>query len=85
MDKSVGISSLFELTDDSLVDDASQAVQTRLPLHVPGIESLQIPSSTRGHILRVVDRNYAIVRWEVIISCRISLFVHVLYQKWDRF
>uniref|UniRef100_A0A803NF80 Nucleoporin NUP188 homolog n=1 Tax=Cannabis sativa TaxID=3483 RepID=A0A803NF80_CANSA len=64
LDKSVGISSLFEITDDSLVDATSQIVETRAPLHVPGIEGLLIPSSTRGHILKLIGPNTALVRWE---------------------
>ncbi|KAF3434642.1 hypothetical protein FNV43_RR21727 [Rhamnella rubrinervis] len=64
LDKSVGISSLFEVTNDSLVDDVSQIVETRLPFHIPGIEALLIPSNTRGHILKLVGGNTALVRWE---------------------
>lgn len=65
LDKYVGISSLFEITSESLVDSASQAVETQLPLHVPGADSLIIPSKTRGHVLKVIDGNTALVRWEV--------------------
>lgn len=79
--KSVGISSLFEITDDSLVDDVSQTVQTHFPLHVPGVESLQIPSETRGHILRVVEGNFAIVRWEVIVSLWGSPFLYMFQTR----
>ncbi|XP_062082237.1 uncharacterized protein LOC133788686 isoform X2 [Humulus lupulus] len=64
LDKSVGISSLFEITDDSLVDATSQIVETRVPLHVPGIEGLLIPSSTHGHIMKLIGSNTALVRWE---------------------
>ncbi|XP_062085681.1 uncharacterized protein LOC133791781 [Humulus lupulus] len=64
LDKSVGISSLFEITDDSLVDATSQIVETRAPLHVPGIEGLLIPSSTHRHIMKLIGSNNALVRWE---------------------
>ncbi|KAL5561138.1 hypothetical protein UlMin_030885 [Ulmus minor] len=64
LDHSVGISSLFEITNESLVDDISQIVETRAPLNVPGIEGLLIPRNTRGHILRLVGTNTALVRWE---------------------
>ncbi|KAK4786245.1 hypothetical protein SAY86_002934 [Trapa natans] len=85
LDKSVGISSLFEITDGSLVDDASQVVETHFPLHVPGVESLLIPSKTRGHILRVVDRNFVIVRWEYeqsgILVLLLRLAQHLYMDK----
>uniref|UniRef100_A0A2N9H720 Uncharacterized protein n=1 Tax=Fagus sylvatica TaxID=28930 RepID=A0A2N9H720_FAGSY len=64
LDKSVGISSLFEINSDSLVDNISQIVETHLPVHVPGVEGLFIPSKTRGHVLKVIGGNTALVRWE---------------------
>lgn len=70
LDKSVGISSLFEISNDSLVDDVSQIVETRVPFHVPGIGGLLIPRNTRGHILKLVGGNTALVRWEV---CTVTL------------
>lgn len=64
LEKSVGLSSLFETTSDSLVDGASKTVETHLPLHVPGVEGLIIPNGTRGQVIRMVNRNVALVRWE---------------------
>ncbi|KAK2983795.1 hypothetical protein RJ640_017198, partial [Escallonia rubra] len=49
---------------DSLVDNMSQIVETQLPLRVPGLEGLYIPSRTRGHVLKMVDANTALVQWE---------------------
>ncbi|EEF34096.1 conserved hypothetical protein [Ricinus communis] len=66
LDKSVGISSLFEITSESLVDNISQIVETNLLLHVPGVEGLFIPNKTRGHVLKVIGGNTAIVRWEAV-------------------
>lgn len=66
LDKSVGISSVFEISRDSLVDNISQIVETHLPVHIPGIEGLFIPSKTRGHVLKMIGGNTALVRWEVI-------------------
>lgn len=65
LDKSVGISSLFEIANNSFRDGISQTVETHLPLHVSGFEGLVIPSKTRGRILRLVGENTALVRWEV--------------------
>ncbi|CAL1353161.1 unnamed protein product [Linum trigynum] len=64
LDRSVGISSLFEVTSDSIVDKASQIVETRQPLRIPGIEGLVVPPKTRGQILRVLNAKNALVRWE---------------------
>ncbi|KAG2239471.1 hypothetical protein Bca52824_091717 [Brassica carinata] len=46
LDKSVGISTSFDITSDSLVDEASQLVETSQPLQIPGLEGLVIPSNT---------------------------------------
>ncbi|GMH23663.1 hypothetical protein Nepgr_025506 [Nepenthes gracilis] len=64
LDKSVGITSLFEINSDNLVDDVSQTVETRQPLHVPGVEGLMIPGKTRGRVLRMIGDGTALVRWE---------------------
>ncbi|KAJ6716911.1 NUCLEOPORIN NUP188-like protein [Salix koriyanagi] len=64
LDKYVGVSTLFEITSESLVDRASHVVETQLPMQVPGADSLIIPSKTRGHVLKVIDGNTALVRWE---------------------
>lgn len=66
MDKSVGISSLLEIDTDLLAGGASQIIETQLPLRVPTVESLLIPSKTRGRVLRMIDSKTALVRWEVI-------------------
>ncbi|KAK9164468.1 hypothetical protein Syun_005370 [Stephania yunnanensis] len=64
LDKAVGMSSLFEVPDATCVGGTSQIVETCRPLHVPGLESLLIPSHTRGQILKFVNGNTALVRWE---------------------
>lgn len=43
-----------------------QIVETHLPINIPGIEGLFIPGKTRGHILKVIGGDTALVRWEVI-------------------
>ncbi|XP_059297405.1 uncharacterized protein LOC132050256 isoform X2 [Lycium ferocissimum] len=64
LDKSTGLSSPVDISSCSVVDDASQTVMVAQPLHLPGIEGLVIPSGTRGHLLKMIDRNIALVRWE---------------------
>lgn len=65
LDKSVGISSLFEINSSTLVDHIPEIVETQQPLPVPGMEGLLIPCKTRGHVLKVVGGNTVLVRWEV--------------------
>ncbi|XP_010261283.1 PREDICTED: uncharacterized protein LOC104600140 [Nelumbo nucifera] len=62
LEKSVGISTLFEIPGD--IENISQIIETYWPLHVPGVEGLLIPSQTHGHILKIIERNTALVRWE---------------------
>eukprot|EP00268_Persea_americana_P036026 TRINITY_DN35516_c0_g1_i1.p1 TRINITY_DN35516_c0_g1~~TRINITY_DN35516_c0_g1_i1.p1 ORF type:complete len:2020 (+),score=353.46 TRINITY_DN35516_c0_g1_i1:707-6061(+) len=68
LDKMVGISSLFEISGDSVVSNISQMVETRHPLHVPGFEGLLIPGQTRGRVLKIVDSNISLIRWECMQS-----------------
>lgn len=81
LDKSVGISSLFEISSESLVDNASQIVETDHPLHIPGIDGLYIPSGTRGHILKVNGGNTAIVRWEYSQSAIFVLLLRLAQSR----
>ncbi|MBA0619886.1 hypothetical protein Godav_005677 [Gossypium davidsonii] len=66
LDKSTGISSLFDITSESLLDNVSQIVETQHPVPIPGIDGLHIPSRTHGHVLKVVDGRTALVRWEAV-------------------
>ncbi|OVA06310.1 hypothetical protein BVC80_8889g25 [Macleaya cordata] len=68
LDKSVGISSLFKVPGDACMENISQIIETRQPLYVPGVEALLIPSQTRGQVLKVVDGNNCLVRWEYMQS-----------------
>ncbi|XP_057748155.1 uncharacterized protein LOC130967358 isoform X2 [Arachis stenosperma] len=64
LDKSVGVSSLFEISSDSQVDDASHMVEARQAVQVPGVEGFFIPPGTRGRVLKFVGEDTALVRWE---------------------
>lgn len=57
---------MFEISNDSLAD-VSHMVEAKQPVQVPGIESLFIPAGTRGHVLKVIGGNTALVRWEVCL------------------
>ncbi|KFK30471.1 hypothetical protein AALP_AA7G265400 [Arabis alpina] len=87
LDKSVGISTLFDITSDSLVDDASQIVETSRPLPIPGLEGVVIPSNTRGQIIRIIGENTGLVRWEYSLSGVTVLIIrlaNVLYTGNNR-
>ena len=77
LDKSVGISSLLEITSDSLVDNVSHIIETRMPLHVLGVEGLIIPSQTHGHVLKVIDGSTALVWWGYTQSGVLVLFLRL--------
>ncbi|KAF7832746.1 nucleoporin NUP188-like protein [Senna tora] len=71
LDKSVGVLTLFEISNDSLLD-GSHIVEARQPVCVHGIKGLFIPVETRGHVLKAIGENTALVRWEV--SFQMALF-----------
>lgn len=73
LDKSTGLSSPVDISSCLIVDDASQTVKVVQPLHLPGVEGLIIPRGTHGHLLKMIDRNTALVRWEVKITCVYSI------------
>ncbi|GAB4838481.1 hypothetical protein Ancab_028025 [Ancistrocladus abbreviatus] len=80
LDKSVGISTLCDINSGMLVDEVSQIVETQLPLHVPGVEGLMIPTKTRGHVLRMVGARTALVRWEYTQSAVFVLLLRLAQQ-----
>lgn len=49
------------------MDAVSKIIVTQSPLQVAGVEGVVIPAKSRGHVLRMLDGNCALVRWEV--SC----------------
>ncbi|MCD7459389.1 hypothetical protein HAX54_040819 [Datura stramonium] len=77
LDKSTGLSSPVDIDSCSIVDDASQTVMAIQPLQLPSIEGLVIPSGTRGHLLKMIDRNIALVRWEFSQSGVFVLLLHL--------
>ncbi|KAF7810804.1 nucleoporin NUP188-like protein [Senna tora] len=81
LDKSVGVSSLFQISNDSLLD-GSDIVEARQPVCVPGIEGLFIPVGTRGHVLKAIGENTALVRWEHATS---GVFVLLLRLAQDMY
>ncbi|XP_027354241.1 uncharacterized protein LOC113864573 [Abrus precatorius] len=64
LDRSVGMSSLFDINSDSQVADVSHVVEAPQAVQVPGVEGFFIPAGTCGRVLKVVGENTALVRWE---------------------
>ncbi|CAI9104717.1 OLC1v1003448C1 [Oldenlandia corymbosa var. corymbosa] len=64
LEKSVGLSTPFEINSESLVDRSMKIVQTHVALPVPGVQGLIIPRGTRGQVLRMINKDCALVRWE---------------------
>ncbi|KAJ7978575.1 Nucleoporin like [Quillaja saponaria] len=82
LDKSVGVSTLFEITSDSLVDEVSHIVETHQPLQVPGVEGLVVPARTRGQILKVIGENAALVQWQFAESGVFILLVRLAQEMY---
>ncbi|KAI3446215.1 hypothetical protein Pfo_002880 [Paulownia fortunei] len=80
LDKSVGLSTPLEISGDSVVDAVSKIVETRFPLHVAGVEGLVIPSKSRGQVLRMIDENCALVRWEYTESGVLVLLLRLAQE-----
>lgn len=40
-------------------------IESHHPVSIPGIEGITIPHGTRGYILKVLQEDTALVRWEV--------------------
>ncbi|KAL6517393.1 hypothetical protein OROMI_033094 [Orobanche minor] len=82
LDKSVGLSTPLGLSGDTVVDAVLKTVETLSPLYVTGVEGLVIPSKSRGQVLRMIDENCALVRWEYKES---GIFVLLLRLAQDRY
>ncbi|KAI4297724.1 hypothetical protein L6164_037599 [Bauhinia variegata] len=82
LDKSVGVSSLFEISTDSLADDVSHVVEAQQPVQIPGIEGFIIPAGTRGRVLKVLGDNTALVRWERAPSGLSLLLLHLAQEMY---
>ncbi|XP_074332041.1 uncharacterized protein LOC141668891 isoform X1 [Apium graveolens] len=64
LDKSVELSSLCEITGVSLVKSTSLVVKTQQPLCVSGPEGFLIPPKAHGNILKLINENTTLLRWE---------------------
>lgn len=82
LDKSVGLSTMVDLRVNLEIDNNSRIVETRLPLSVPGLEGLQIPRNTRGHVLKFFNDNNALVRWEYTQSGVLLLLLRVAQEMY---
>lgn len=69
LDKSTGLSTPFEIRNGSVVDAVSKVVETHSPLHIAVVEGLVVPGKSRGKVLRMLDENCGLVRWEVNVPC----------------
>ncbi|XP_020681493.1 uncharacterized protein LOC110098887 [Dendrobium catenatum] len=64
LEKMNGMASLFESPCGSPLMDVYDFVYAHQRIPVPGVEGLFISPGTRGQILKVIDVNIALVRWE---------------------
>ncbi|KZV41118.1 hypothetical protein F511_09314 [Dorcoceras hygrometricum] len=80
LNKSVGLSTPMEIGNGSEVDAVSKVVETHFPLHVTGVEGLVIPSKSRGQVLRMIDKDVALVRWEYTESGVLVLLLRLAQE-----
>lgn len=64
LDKMGGITTLFEIPDGYGVVNLHDIIEIYHQFNIPGIEGLVIPSGTCGQVLKVIDANVVLVRWE---------------------
>lgn len=60
-----GITLLHEIPGGSQVTDSYTTIVAPNEIDIPLVEGLVIPKGSRGQILKYVDANIAVVRWEV--------------------
>lgn len=63
-------------------------IESHHPVSIPGIEGIAIPAGTHGYILKVLQEDTALVRWEVdyifvlpylLYACTLShLFLYIM-------
>ncbi|CAA0807688.1 Protein of unknown function (DUF3414 [Striga hermonthica] len=80
LDKSVGLSTPVGLRGDAVLDASSKIVETNSPLHVADAEGLVIPSKSKGQVLRMIDENCALVRWEYTESGVLVLLMRLAQE-----
>ncbi|KAG0491610.1 hypothetical protein HPP92_005008 [Vanilla planifolia] len=64
LDKMHGMTLLFEVPSGSCCTGVYEIVKAHYRIPVPGLDGVFIPLGARGQILKFVDDNIALVRWE---------------------
>ncbi|XP_008788374.2 uncharacterized protein LOC103706141 isoform X1 [Phoenix dactylifera] len=64
LDKMSAITTLFEIPGGSGAVNLHDIIEIQHQFNIPGIDGLVIPSGTCGQVLKVIDANVALVRWE---------------------
>ena len=49
--------------------DYCDQIEIHHPISIPGMEGITLPHGTRGYILKILEDDVALVRWEVFLSC----------------
>lgn len=71
-----GITTLYQMPSGTGDARNKDMVRLRSPIGVPGVESIVIPSGTRGFFLRAVDESLVLVHWEVLFFVVRSRFYY---------
>ena len=61
-----GLTTLYAVSR-SVTDNMNyrDQIETHSPISIPGIEGIAIPSGSHGYILKLLEDDAALVRWEV--------------------
>lgn len=60
-----GLTSLFKIPGLSSAEDCPKIIETSRPYAFPGFDVFIIPSQTHGQVLKIMDGNTVLVRWQV--------------------
>lgn len=72
-----GVTTLYAIPS-TVADSANYCdqIEIRHPISIPGIEGITIPCGSHGYILKVLEDDVALVRWEVkYLLCATMLII----------
>lgn len=78
--KMTKITTLFQRHGISYENNDSQTVQAHISLQVPGASGLVIPAGTIGHVMKVVNEDVVLVRWESMHSGILVVLIRLMQE-----
>lgn len=78
--KMTKIATLFQSNGISYENNDSRTVQAHISLQVPGASGLVIPVGTIGHVMKVVNEDVILVRWESMHSGILVMLIRMMQE-----